>query len=70
VGPNLSNAGEWLTAAWIEAWLRNPNAIIPGTLEPRRNFTPEERDALTAYLMTLKQKSAAGGSHKQPGGAQ
>ncbi len=54
VGPNLSNAGNWLTAAWTEAWLRNAQALLPGTMEPRRNFTEEEIRALTAYLMTLR----------------
>jgi len=55
VGPNLNNAGGWLTPAWIEAWLRNPQALIPGTIEPQRNFTEDEVKALTAYLMTLRQ---------------
>lgn len=55
VGPNLNNAGGWLTAAWIEAWLRNPQALVPDAIEPRRNFTDEEVKALTAYLMTLRQ---------------
>jgi cytochrome c2 len=55
VGPNLNNAGGWLTPAWIEAWLRNPQALIPDTIEPRRNFTEEEVKALTAYLITLRQ---------------
>lgn len=54
VGPNLNNAGVWLTPAWIEAWLRNPQALIPDSIEPRRNFTDEEITALTAYLMTLR----------------
>lgn len=54
VGPNLNNAGNWLTAAWIEAWLRNPQALQPDTIEPRRDFTEEEVRALTAYLMTLR----------------
>ena len=54
VGPNLNNAGNWLTPAWIEAWLRNPQALQPDTIEPRRNFTEEEIRALTAYLMTLQ----------------
>ncbi len=30
VGPNLNNAGNWLTPAWIEAWLRNPQALQAG----------------------------------------
>src|SRR5437016_3605684 len=55
VGPNLSNAGDWLTPAWIEAWLRNPQALVPDTIEPRRNFTADEVRALTAYLTTLRQ---------------
>ena len=54
VGPNLNNAGGWLTPAWIEAWLRNPQTLIPDSIEPRRNFTDEEIAALTAYLMTLR----------------
>ena len=54
VGPNLNNAGGWLTPAWIEAWLKNPQALVPDSIEPRRNFTDEEIKALTAYLMTLR----------------
>jgi len=64
VGPNLNNAGTWLTAGWIEAWLRDPQALVPDTIEPHRQFTDEEIKSLTAYLLTLKagtkpQKSAA-----------
>jgi mono/diheme cytochrome c family protein len=55
VGPNLNNAGSWLTPAWIESWLRNPQALIPDAIEPHRNFTEDELKALTAYLMTLRQ---------------
>jgi mono/diheme cytochrome c family protein len=54
VGPNLNNAGNWLTAAWIEAWLRDPQALVPDTIEPHRRFTDEEIKSLTAYLLTLK----------------
>lgn len=54
VGPNLNNAGNWLTPAWIEEWLRNPQALVPETIEPRRAFTPDEIQALTAYLLTLR----------------
>jgi mono/diheme cytochrome c family protein len=54
VGPNLNNAGSWLTPAWIEAWLRDPQALIPDTIEPHRTFAEDEVKALTAYLMTLR----------------
>ena len=59
VGPNLTNAGNWLTPAWIMAWLRNPQALVPDTIEPRRSFTEDEIKALTAYLLTLRQGGRA-----------
>jgi mono/diheme cytochrome c family protein len=72
VGPNLNNAGGWLTPAWIEAWLRNPQSLIPDTIEPRRNFTEDEVKALTAYLMTLRQsikpQKTAGTTARQEAG--
>lgn len=59
VGPNLTNAGNWINPAWAEEWLKNPQSLVPGTIEPHRDFTDEERSALTAYLMTLKQTASA-----------
>lgn len=59
VGPNLNNVGNWMNPEWIEAWLRNPQALVPATIEPRRVFTDEEITALTAYLMTLRQSGSA-----------
>ncbi|MFI5175017.1 MAG: c-type cytochrome [Terriglobia bacterium] len=73
VGPNLNNVGNWMNAAWIEAWLKNPQALVPDTIEPRRDFTDEEISALTAYLTTLKQNPRATGSSGKggtPGGSQ
>jgi mono/diheme cytochrome c family protein len=71
VGPSLSDAGDWLTPAWIEAWLSDPQALLPGTIEPRRAFTEGEVKALTAYLLTLRsapgqrtQSTGAGGAQK------
>jgi mono/diheme cytochrome c family protein len=58
VGPNLSNVGNWMNAVWIEEWLRDPQSLVPDSIEPRRSFTDEERTALTAYLMTLKQNGS------------
>jgi cbb3-type cytochrome oxidase cytochrome c subunit len=55
VGPSLTNVGNWMSAAWIEAWLRDPHSLIPDTIEPRRNFAESEVKALTAFLLTLKQ---------------
>ena len=59
VGPSLNNAGNWLTPAWIEAWLRDPQQLVRGTIEPRQSFSNDEIKDITAYLLTLKQASAA-----------
>jgi mono/diheme cytochrome c family protein len=58
VGPNLSNIGNWMNTEWIEQWLKDPQSLVPDSIEPQRSFTDEERTALTAYLMTLKQSGA------------
>jgi mono/diheme cytochrome c family protein len=58
VGPNLTNVGNWMNPAWIEEWLKDPQSLVPDAIEPRRSLTDEERAALTAYLMTLKQSSS------------
>ncbi len=57
VGPNLSNAGNWLTPGWIEAWLTNPQSLVADTIEPCRSLTGQEIQGLTAYILTLKQSS-------------
>ena len=62
VGPALTNVGNWITPAWIEAWLKDPQALDPEAIEPRRDFTPQEIQAMTAYLLTLKQSRSAGAS--------
>ena len=67
VGPELSNVGTWMTPAWIAAWLKDPQALLPGGIEPRRTLSPDEIQALTAYLMTLRQKEPA--AHAAAAGA-
>jgi nitric oxide reductase subunit C len=59
VGPSLTSVGNWMTAAWIEAWLRNPQKLVPGTTEPSRAFSEEEVRDLTAYLLSLRQSTSA-----------
>lgn len=59
VGPDLSNVGNWMTPAWIAGWLRDPQALVPGSIEPRRSMAEDEVKALTAYLMTLRQSGTA-----------
>ncbi len=54
IGPTLTQVGSRLTPAWIYAWMRNPQALRPGTMEPNQNLSDEDARALTAFLMTLK----------------
>ncbi len=54
IGPTLTQVGSRLNAAWIFHWLKNPQAMRPGTTEPNRNMSDEDARALTAFLTTLK----------------
>ena len=54
IGPTLTQVGSRLSATWIYKWLKDPQALRPGAVEPNRNMSDEEARALTAYLMTLK----------------
>ena len=54
VGPPLDKAGTRLTPGWIFHWLKNPQGLRPGTIEPNNNLSDAEADALTAFLLTLK----------------
>lgn len=54
IGPTLTQVGSRLTPAWIYGWMKNPQALRPGTIDPNQNINDEDARALTAFLMTLK----------------
>jgi len=54
IGPTLTHVGSRLTAAWIYQWMRDPQALRPGTIEPNRAMSDEDARALTAFLMSQK----------------
>ncbi len=54
IGPTLSHVGSRLTAAWIYQWMKNPQALRPGTVEPNRAMSDEDARAVTAFLMSQK----------------
>jgi len=56
--PNLSKIAEKTDARWIYYWLKNPRDFSPHTAMPSLRLSDHEASALTAYLMTLGQKSA------------
>jgi len=57
IGPTLTEVGSRLNAAWVFHWLKDPQALRPGTIEPNRNLTDEDAHALTAFLMSQKGSS-------------
>jgi cytochrome c1 len=54
IGPTLTHVGSRLTAAWIYQWMKNPQALRPGTIEPNRATSDEDARALTAFLISQK----------------
>jgi cytochrome c1 len=54
IGPTLTHVGSRLTSAWIYQWLKNPQVLRPGTIEPNRAMTDEDARALTTFLMSQK----------------
>ncbi len=60
VGPALAGVGNRLTPVWMYKWLKDPNALRPGTLMPNLNLKDDEARDLAAFLMTLKAKQNGG----------
>jgi mono/diheme cytochrome c family protein len=54
IGPTLTQVGSRLTPAWIYQWMKNPQALRPGTIEPNRAMNDEDARAITAFLMSQK----------------
>jgi cytochrome c oxidase subunit II len=42
------------TRDYLETWIQDPNSIKPGSLMPAMTLNSHDRDALTAYLLTLR----------------
>ena len=54
VGPALAGTGKRFNAAWVYHWLKEPQSLRPGTVEPNQHMSDEEARSLTAFLMSLK----------------
>jgi len=54
IGPTLTHVGSRLTAAWVYQWMKDAQALRPGTIEPKRAMNNEDARALTAFLMSQK----------------
>ena len=64
IGPALAATGKRFNAAWVYYWLKDPQALRPGTIEPNQHMTDDEARALTAFLMSLKSGGAQGAMKK------
>jgi ubiquinol-cytochrome c reductase cytochrome b subunit len=53
VGPDLTDIGARLSAQQLRQYLQSPGSMVPNTLHPKLQFSPEELNALVAYLGTL-----------------
>lgn len=56
IGPDLTDAGERLSTKWIVYYLRDPKAFVRRSVEPVFKLTDKEIEALTAFLINLKEK--------------
>jgi cytochrome c1 len=64
IGPTLTSVGSRLTAAWVYQWMKNPQALRPGTAEPNRAMSDEDARALTAFLISQKGGASKGVAKK------
>ena len=55
VGPDLNGVGKRLQPEYLAAFLKNPQAFIPGTPMKISELWDEEIQALVAYLISLKE---------------
>jgi mono/diheme cytochrome c family protein len=60
IGPALVGTGKRFNAAWVYHWLKDPQALRPGTIEPNQHMTDEEARNLTAFLKSLKSTGTKG----------
>jgi mono/diheme cytochrome c family protein len=58
IGPALAGTGKRFNGAWVYHWLKDPQSMRPGTIEPNQHTTDDEARSLTAFLMSLKSSGA------------
>lgn len=58
-GPSLDGVGDRYNAEWIFKWLKDPEAVKPGTQMPNLGLTDEERAHLVFYLMEQSSREKA-----------
>lgn len=59
IGPMLASVGARLTPAWMFRYLKDPQAMRPGTIEPNQRLSDADARALTAFLSSLQARQEA-----------
>jgi len=59
--PDLTYVGSKIRPEWEARWLKDPQKIKPGTFMPTFGFSDREREAVVAYLSSLKWDRPPGG---------
>ncbi|MBI3894169.1 MAG: c-type cytochrome [Candidatus Wallbacteria bacterium] len=54
IAPDLSGIGSKVDRAWLARWLLRPRGVLPTAKMPDFRLRKGEREALSAYLMTLR----------------
>lgn len=57
IGPDLTAAGDRLRPEWVAHYLRNPKAFSEQSVEPVYNFSENEIEDLTAFLIHSKEQT-------------
>ena len=63
-GQSSTAVGARLNAEWIYQWLKDPQKLRPGTIEPNRDMSDDDARALTAFLMAQKGAGSKKGATK------
>lgn len=57
--PDLSRVASKVNADWLFAWVKNPQDYLPHTAMPSLRLSDEQAAHITAYLMTLGEKTVS-----------
>jgi mono/diheme cytochrome c family protein len=60
IGPALDEVAKRRDSQWIITHFRNPQAVTPGSVMPRFDFTDQEIRALTEFLLSLSDPNVIG----------
>ena len=54
IGPDLMHVGSKRDADWLKHHFKDPQAVVPGSIMPKIEFTDNELHEITDYMLSLK----------------